>query len=117
MIWRAHFRVQEAVVARLLGVLQLCPLGKSMGGITQVCVELEDFGAVCDAGVLERVGTAVRDVARGPVLGQRSGVDFVLESDLDGVPSEGDAANGCMPRIHARNAGQEKVCLREVEAS
>lgn len=104
VIWRTHFRIQEAVFARLLGVLQLGSLGKSVGGITQVGVELEDFGAVRDAGVLEGVGTAVRDVTRGPVLGQRSGVDFVLESDLDGIPSKGDAADGCMPWIHARDA-------------
>lgn len=92
-------------------------MGKVVCGVAKICVEFKDLGAVCDAGVFKGVCSSVGDVSRGPVSGERARVDFILQSYLDRITSESNAANGCVARIDSCDAGEEEVCLCEVESA
>lgn len=92
-------------------------MSKAVSDIAKVGIEFKDFSAVRDARVFKGVFSSVRDVSRRPVIGQRARIDFILQRNLDGVASEGDAADGCVARIDTCNAGEEEVCLREVESA
>lgn len=118
------------------GVVEGGGAGEGDGEGLEGARELEDFGAVDGGGVLGGGEGAEGDVAmirvrkgvgfgggwgmegalpRGEVIRDFPSIEFVLQSYLDRVTSEGDGSEGCDLGAYARDAGDHEVGLSKVE--
>jgi hypothetical protein len=108
--------VQLAVSDSSIRVVECCLAGEVCSNLLQVLVELKDLGTVDILRVLRGSSGTKRNVASGKVSRDIARVEFVLKSDLDGVTSDGNRADGSDLGVDSSNTGNHEVGSGQVEA-
>jgi hypothetical protein len=96
-------------------VRQVCLAREIGGNCAKVGVQLEDLCPVDAGRVLAWEFGALRNISGGKVAGKLAEIDFILQSDLDRVPSKGRGCSGGFHRVDASNARDKEVGLGEIE--
>lgn len=89
--------------------------GETESDLAERVVHLEHFCAVDAQRVLIRRERALRYISCRKIIRFLTGVDLILQSDLNRITGECDRADGSDLGINASDAGDEEVCFGEVE--
>ncbi|KAH3660214.1 hypothetical protein OGAPHI_007419 [Ogataea philodendri] len=106
--------LDSELLVGLSSVQQVDGLSQFQSSISEILVDLENFGSVDLGWVLGGVGGSVAEVAGGPVGRHFPGVDFVLQN-LDSEPSKGHVTKSSFQRRNTCNSGNQEVGVGQVE--